>query len=161
MEKATRNKLAELFFEIKERIPDGKYIEFMNILGKIEKARDFKDVKYVKLKYRFMCVPRPSPNMDINNLDIHERIAILQVVPFHDDDDDFERCFVERNRHSCEVNDFYNHQKFLDETAEISQKKLHIMDGFTKKTCSCPECKLMRMPNNLEIIEPLCIEIVA
>ena len=51
MEIATRNKLAELLFDIKKDIPDGTYIQFMNILGKKENIPNFNDVQYVKLTY--------------------------------------------------------------------------------------------------------------
>jgi len=162
MEIATRNKLAELFFDIKKNIPDGKYIEFMDILGKREKERDFEDVKIVKLKYRLMSLPHPS--LIITNpmalLDVDQKVALLQVVPSHEDDEWFEKWFYDKEKVD-DASRFYNHHKFLEETGEISQKKLQLMDAFTNKTCNCLECKIMRMPNQREIIEPLCIEIVA
>ena len=37
---ASRNKLAELMYEVKEKVPDGTFLEFMNILGKKENNHD-------------------------------------------------------------------------------------------------------------------------
>ena len=51
MDVAARNKLAELMYEVKEKVPDGTFLEFMNILGKKENKPDFKDVQFVKLTY--------------------------------------------------------------------------------------------------------------
>ena len=51
MDVAARNRLAELMYEVKEKVPDGTFLEFMNILGKKENKPDFKDVQFVKLTY--------------------------------------------------------------------------------------------------------------
>ena len=37
MDVATRDRLAELMYEVKEKVPDGTFLEFMNILGKKKK----------------------------------------------------------------------------------------------------------------------------
>ena len=36
MDVAARNRLAELMYEVKDKVPDGTFLEFMNILGKKE-----------------------------------------------------------------------------------------------------------------------------
>ena len=51
MDVAARNRLAELMYEVKEKVPDGTFLEFMNILGRKENKPDFKDVQFVKLTY--------------------------------------------------------------------------------------------------------------
>ena len=44
MDVAARDRLAELMYEVKDKVPDGTFLEFMNILGKKENKPDFKDV---------------------------------------------------------------------------------------------------------------------
>ena len=51
MDVAARNKLAELMYEVKDKVPDGTFLEFMNILARKENKPDFKDVQFVKLTY--------------------------------------------------------------------------------------------------------------
>ena len=51
MDVAARDRLAELMYEVKDKVPDGTFLEFMNILGRKENKPDFKDVQFVKLTY--------------------------------------------------------------------------------------------------------------
>ena len=67
MEVHTRNKLAEIMFDIKKDIPEGKYLEFMNILGKKETEPNIEDITMVKLFYT-----RCQYIHLLNVLDIHE-----------------------------------------------------------------------------------------
>ena len=69
-DKATRNRLAELMFEVKDKVPNGTYLEFMNILGKKEKNPDFKDVQFVKLTYFHHEYLDPVRYLDEDELDV-------------------------------------------------------------------------------------------
>ena len=51
MEIEQRNKLAALMFDIKHKIKDGEYIQFMEILGKKEAEPNLENIRIVKLHY--------------------------------------------------------------------------------------------------------------
>ena len=51
MEIEQRNKLAAIMFDIKHKIKDGEYKEFMDILGKKEAEPNLENIRIVKLHY--------------------------------------------------------------------------------------------------------------
>ena len=52
MEIEQRNKLAAIMFDIKHKIKDGEYKEFMDILGKKEAEPDLENIRLVKIYFQ-------------------------------------------------------------------------------------------------------------
>ena len=89
-----RERLAELMYEVKDKIPDGTYLEFMNILGKKQETPDFKDVQFVKLIYFHHEYLEPSDFLnesDENEVDCAfdvcrvKRQVLIKILELHDE----------------------------------------------------------------------------
>ena len=125
MDVAARNRLAELMYEVKEKVPDGTFLEFMNILGKKENEPDFDRVKFVRLKRHLFAYDqkykkknrRSIPlEYDTENMVIEIETLLLAV----DDDDDLP------------IN-------FDDKTISRQWLQHELYETYTK-TCSCGRC---------------------
>ena len=125
MDVATRNRLAELMYEVKEKVPDGTFLEFMNILGKKEKKPDFERAKFVRLKRHVFAYDQKFKKKngrsiplayDTENMVIEIETLLLAV----DDDDD------------SPIN-------FDDKTISRQWLQHELYETYTK-TCGCGTC---------------------
>ena len=64
MEIEQRNKLANVMFDIKHKIKDGEFKQFMDILGKKEPELDLENIRMVKLTYLQCTYKDPTEYMD-------------------------------------------------------------------------------------------------
>jgi len=64
MDVEQRNKLASIMFDIKHKIKDGEYKQFMDILGKKEPEPDLENIRMVKLTYLECTYKDPTEYMD-------------------------------------------------------------------------------------------------
>ena len=85
MEIEQRNKLAAIMFDIKHKIKDGEYKEFMDILGKKEAEPNLENIRIVKLHY--IDCEYLSP---FQVLDAQEGEWLLNLGHSNDCDDMFE-----------------------------------------------------------------------
>ena len=69
MDVEQRNKLASIMFDIKHKIKDGEYKQFMDILGKKEPEPDLENIRMVKLTYLECTYKDPTEYMDNVELD--------------------------------------------------------------------------------------------
>ena len=82
-----RDRLAELMYEVKNKIPDGTFLEFMNILGNKQET-DFKDVQFVKLMYFHHEYFDPSDEDSIDSaFDVRRvnRQVLIKILELHDE----------------------------------------------------------------------------
>ena len=128
MEIEQRNKLAAIMFDIKHKIKDGEYKEFMDILGKKEVEPNIENIRIVKLHY----IDCEYINVD-GLLDEEER-DILYDRDGHDIDDIY-GFKQERLRHSynkTQIVEIFGNLSFEDdETVDtlfqaMKDSRLHV-----------------------------------
>ena len=68
-----RNKLANIMFDIKHKIKDGEYKQFLDILGKKEPEPDLENIRMVKLTYLECTYKDPTEYMDNEEQDYYLR----------------------------------------------------------------------------------------
>ena len=80
-----RDRLAELMYEVKNKIPDGTFLEFMNILGNKQETPDFKDVQFVKLMYFHHEYFEPSDEDSAFDVRRVNRQVLIKILELHDE----------------------------------------------------------------------------
>ena len=98
-----RNKLANIMFDIKHKIKDGEYKQFLDILGKKEPEPDLENIRMVKLTYLQCTYKDPTEYMDDGE---HDTFVDLRCHKFNRLDQTMKTKIVEvygtedRNEHA-------------------------------------------------------------
>ena len=119
-----RNKLANIMFDIKHKIKDGEYKQFMDILGKKEPEPDLENIRMVKLTYLQCTYKDPTEYMD--------KVELDTFVVLHRNSDDmrgnlkFSRLDQTMKTKIVEVYGTEDRNEHANPYADLAHSRIHI-----------------------------------